>query len=157
MDKAQEQWSIVNEQQIFGDAMNGWGMKDHKSMAYCHEKFGTGYFIIKEEHLSEVSVYIDKQKNFKLYIKYINEDALDELIDTKGYQTIGKGLAIDMKNNTTIGKYIISYGPCSDESVFSKVSADERIINSDDWDYLAKPDDLANAIGIDLNAKIERQ
>ncbi|CAF3917886.1 unnamed protein product [Rotaria sp. Silwood1] len=157
MDKAQEQCSMVNEQQIFDDVMNGWGMKDDKEMKYWHENVGTGYFEIKEEHLSEVSVYIDKQKNLKLYIKYINEDALDELDCTKGYQTIGKGLVIDMKNNATIGKYIISYGPCSDDSVFSEVSAEERIIKSDDCDYLAEPIDLANVIGIDLNAKFQRE
>ncbi|CAF5090132.1 unnamed protein product [Rotaria sp. Silwood1] len=137
MDKAQEQCSMVNEQQIFDDVMNGWGMKDDKEMKYWHENVGTGYFEIKEEHLSE--------------------DALDELDCTKGYQTIGKGLVIDMKNNATIGKYIISYGPCSDDSVFSEVSAEERIIKSDDCDYLAEPIDLANVIGIDLNAKFQRE
>ncbi|CAF4912687.1 unnamed protein product [Rotaria sp. Silwood1] len=157
METQQEKKNTINEQQINNDIINGWGSNNDKEMEYWHKNFGTGYYLIKEENLSEASVYIDKQQNLKLYIKYINENALNELYCTKGYQTIGKCLVIDMKNNKTIGKYIISYGPCSDSSVFYEVSVEKRVIDSDPDIELATSADLANAIGIDLNTKFERQ
>lgn len=157
MDKAQEQANNINEQQKYDDAMIGWGINNGEQMETCHKNFGTGYFLIQEEHLSETSVYIDKQKKLKLYIKYINDDVLNELYVTKGYQTIGKGLVIDMKNNTTIGKYIISYGPCSNVSRFYEVSTKDRMIEGDRYIDLANPNDLANAISIDLKAKFEQE
>ncbi|CAF1172600.1 unnamed protein product [Rotaria sp. Silwood1] len=106
--------------------MNVWGLNDDEEVKYWHQHFDTGYFLIKEEHLSEISFYIDNKQNLKLYIKYINKNALNQLYCTKDYQTIGKDLVIDIKNNKTKGKYIISYGPCSHSSVFNEVSAEKK-------------------------------
>ncbi|CAF1478092.1 unnamed protein product [Rotaria sp. Silwood1] len=56
----------------------------------------------------------------------LSTNALNQLYCTKDYQTIGKDLVIDIKNNKTKGKYIISYGPCSHSSVFNEVSAEKK-------------------------------
>jgi len=60
-------------------------------------------------------------------------------------------------NNKIRGKYIISYGPCSDSSVIYEVSGDKREIDINDIIELPTSKDLANAVGIDLNAKFEQQ